>query len=91
MPSTSPHVRDMLMRNLTYMTRILKLNRQLEALVKDAQRDGLLSGELPTDVILFSYYSRTCDPAVEYLQKFSKMADEDIVRHMLKVSFDGFS
>jgi hypothetical protein len=34
--------------------------------------------------------ARTCDPAVEYLQTFSKMAPEDIVRHMLKVSFDGF-
>ncbi|WP_176648425.1 TetR/AcrR family transcriptional regulator [Duganella sp. SG902] len=90
LPSTSPHVRDMLMRNLKYMMKVLKLNRQLEALVKQGQEQGLLNRELPTDVILFSYYARTCDPAVEYLQNFSKMAPEDIVRHMLKVSFEGF-
>ena len=89
LPSTSPHVRDMLIRNVKYMLRIMKLNRQLEALVKLAQQQGQLNRELPTDVILFSYYARTCDPAVEYLQKYSKMEPEDIVRHMLKVSFDG--
>ncbi|MYN03208.1 TetR family transcriptional regulator [Pseudoduganella sp. DS3] len=90
LPSTSPHVRDMLMRNFKYMTRVLKLNRLLEGLVKQAQKEGLLNPALPTDVILYSYYARTCDPAVEYLQKFSKMSDDDIVRHMLKVSFEGF-
>ncbi|OYO28059.1 TetR/AcrR family transcriptional regulator [Janthinobacterium sp. PC23-8] len=90
LPSTSPHVRDMLIRNVKYMLRIMKLNRQLEALVKQAQQQGLLSRELPTDVILYSYYARTCDPAVEYLQKYSKMANDDIVQHMLKVTFDGF-
>ena len=89
LPSTSPHVRDMLIRNVKYMLRIMKLNRQLEALVKLAQQQGQLNRELPTDVVLFSYYARTCDPAVEYLQKYSKMEPEDIVRHMLKVSFEG--
>lgn len=90
LPSTSPHVREMLMRNLKYMLRVRKLNRQLEAMVTAAQEAGLLSRELPTDVILFSYYARTCDPAVEYLQKYSKMTNDDIVRHMLKVAFEGF-
>jgi AcrR family transcriptional regulator len=89
LPSTSPHVRDMLMRNIKYMLRIAKLNQKLENWVKQAQADGLLNPALPTDVILFSYYARTCDPAVDYLQKFSKMSDDDIVRHMLTVAFEG--
>ncbi|WP_219114549.1 TetR/AcrR family transcriptional regulator [Janthinobacterium sp. UMAB-56] len=89
LPSTSPHVRDMLIRNVKYMLRVMKLNRQLEALVKLAQQQGQLNRELPTDVILFSYYARTCDPAVEYLQKYTKMAPDDIVRHMLRVALEG--
>jgi len=88
-PSTSPHVRDMLMRNVKYMLRVVMLNRQLESLVKQAQKAQLLNADLPSDVILFSYYARTCDPAVDYLQKFSKMPDDDIVRHMLTVAFKG--
>jgi AcrR family transcriptional regulator len=90
LPSTSAHVRDMLTRNVKYMLRVMKLNRQLESIVKQAQHQGLLNRELPTDVILFSYYARTCDPAVEYLQKYSKMPTDDIVRYMLKVSLEGF-
>jgi len=90
LPSTSAHVRDMLMRNLKYVTRVLKLNGQIEKLVLAAQKSGELDATLPSDVILFSYYARTCDPAVEYLQRFSKMSNEDIVRHMLHVAFDGF-
>src|SRR5450830_1350767 len=91
LPSTSAHVRDMLTRNLKYVMRVLKLNGQIEKLVQAAQKSGELNPALPSDVILFSYYARTCDPAVEYLQRFSKMNNEDIVRHMLKVSFDGIS
>lgn len=91
LPSTSAHVRDMLMRNIKYVTRVLKLNGQIEKLVKEAQKKGEIDAALPSDVILFSYYARTCDPAVEYLQKFSKMTADDIVRHMLRVAFEGFS
>jgi len=90
LPSTSNSVRSMLMRNMGYVTRILRLNGQLEKLVQAAQKSGELDPDLPCDVILFSYYSRTCDPAVEYLQKFSKMNHDDIVRHMLQVAFQGF-
>ncbi len=89
LPSTSAHVRDMLTRNLKYMARIFKLNSKLEGMVRAAQKQGDLNPELPSDVILFSYYARTCDPAVEYLQRFSKMSNDDIVRHMLQVAFQG--
>ncbi|MCB5195212.1 TetR/AcrR family transcriptional regulator [Deefgea salmonis] len=89
LPSTSAHVREMLMRNLKYITRVLKLNGQIEKLVLAAQKSGDLNPELPSDVILFSFYSRTCDPAVEYLQKFSKMDNEAIVMHILQVALGG--
>jgi len=90
LPSTSSAVRAMLLRNLTYVGRIYKLNGQLEKLVLAAQKNGELNPDLPSDVILFSYYSRTCDPAVEYLQQFSKMPDDAIVKAMLQVAFQGF-
>jgi AcrR family transcriptional regulator len=91
LPSTSTPVREMLMRNVKYVMRVLKLNGQLEKLVKEAQKNGELDAALPSDVVLYSYYARTCDPAVDYLQKFSKMNNEDIVKHMLHVAFNGFT
>jgi len=90
LPSTSAHVRDMLMRNIKYVTRVLMLNGKLEKLVVAAQKAGELNAVLPSDVILFSYYARTCDPAVDYLLKFSKMNHDDIVANMLQVAFHGF-
>jgi hypothetical protein len=91
LPSTNANVREMLMRNLKYVTRVLKLNGKIEKLVLAAQKQGDLNPNLPSDVILFSYYSRTCDPAVDYLQTFSKMNKTQIVDHMIQVAFSGIS
>lgn len=91
LPSTSAHVRDMLMRNLKYVGRVIKLNYQLEKLVAKAQKSGDLNPNLPSDVILFSFYSRTCDPAVEFLQRYSKLDNEQIIQHMLAVCLTGIS
>jgi AcrR family transcriptional regulator len=91
LPSTSPAVRDMLTRNLKYVAKIIKLNSQLEKLVRQAQEAGDLNRELNADVILFSYYARSCDPAVEYLQRFSKMDKDAIVANMLRVCFSGLA
>jgi AcrR family transcriptional regulator len=89
LPSTSNAVREMLMRNLKYVGKVIKLNSQLEKLVISAQKDGALSKTLSSDVILFSYYARSCDPAVEYLQRFSKMNRDLIIENMLRVCFQG--
>jgi AcrR family transcriptional regulator len=90
LPSTNANVRAMLMRNISYVTRILKLNGLVEKLIVAAQKEGELNPQLPLEVILFNYYSRTCDPAVEYLKIFSKMKDDEIVQYTLQVAFDGF-
>ncbi len=89
LPSTNTHVRAVLTQSLRYVTRALKLNRQLDAIVTDAKRKAELSSALPNDVILFSYYARTCDPAVEYLRLFGKYDDDAIVLHMQVVCFAG--
>lgn len=89
LPSTSAHVRDMLTRNLRYVTAALQLNMRLKKIVQAGKKAGQLRHDLPDDVILYSYYARTCDPAVEYLRLYAKMPDEDIIGHMLSVCFEG--
>lgn len=89
LPSTSPHVRKMLTRNLRYVARVLKLHQRLKKIVVQGKVKGELSTALPDDVILFSFYSRTCDPSVEYLQLYSKLDHDAIVQHMLQVCFEG--
>ncbi len=89
MPSTSAQVRDMLVRNVRYVTRVLKLNGQLEQVVREAKARGQLRNDLPDAVILFSYYARTCDPTVDYLRLYAKMADQAILEHLIDVFFRG--
>lgn len=89
LPSASPQVREMLTRNLRYVAAVVKLNGRLKKIVQAGKKAGVLRSDLPDDVILFSYYARTCDPAVEYLRLYAKLDDESIVAHMLSVCFDG--
>ena len=89
LPSASPQVREMLTRNLRYVAAVIKLNSQPKKRVQAAKKAGQLRSDLPDDVVLFSYYARTCDPAVEYLRLYTKMDDEAIVAHMLSVCFEG--
>ncbi len=89
MPSTSAQVRGMLTSNVRYMTRVLKLNKLLEEVVRNAKARGELRPDLPDSVILFSYYARTCDPTVEYLRLYSKMDKEAILDHLIGVFFRG--
>jgi len=90
LPSSSSQVREMLTRNLRYVTRVFQLNKTLESIVEKGKAEHQLRADLPTNVILFNYYSRTCDPAVEYLQIYGKYNDDEIVDYMLQVSFQGF-
>ena len=89
LPSASPQVREMLTRNLRYVAAVIKLNSQLKKRVQAAKKAGQLRSDLPDDVVLFSYYARTRDPAVEYLRLYTKMDTEAIVAHMLSVCFEG--
>lgn len=89
LPSTSPQVRKLLTHSLRYVARALKLNGQLGKAVQAAKQAGIMRRDLPDDVILFSYYARTCDPAVDYLRLYTKLDDDAIVKHMLSVCFDG--
>ncbi|HEX7643792.1 MAG TPA: TetR/AcrR family transcriptional regulator [Burkholderiaceae bacterium] len=89
LPSTSPLVRDMLTKSMRYVAKVFKLNNALKDAVKEAKASGLLRKDLPDDVILFSFYSRTCDPAVEYLRIYSKMDEQEIVEFMIAGYFRG--
>jgi len=91
MPSTSPQVRDMLTSSVRYMTRVLKLHSRLRRIVQEAKEAGELRADLPDAVILYSYYARTCDPAVEYLRQYEKLDDDAIVEHLTSVFFRGIA
>ena len=85
LPSTSPHVREMLMRSPRYLMQVFTLNTELQGLLNQAKERGEIRADLPTDVILYAYYARTCDPAVDYMKAYGQYSDDDIVRYMLSL------
>ncbi|MCG9095753.1 TetR/AcrR family transcriptional regulator [Laribacter hongkongensis] len=91
LPSTSPHVRDMLMHSVRYSLRIYRLHTQLQQLVEQARTEGSIRNDLPTDVLLYAYYSRTCDPAVDYMKDFGRYDDDEIIACMRTIMFSGIA
>uniref|UniRef100_A0A8W7PMH6 glycine--tRNA ligase n=1 Tax=Anopheles coluzzii TaxID=1518534 RepID=A0A8W7PMH6_ANOCL len=84
-------VREMLTRSLRYVSRVYKLHKLLTGIVDAAKQVGELRADLPTDVLLYAYYSRTCDPAVDYMQLYGRYSTDEIVAHMLAMVFDGMA
>jgi AcrR family transcriptional regulator len=91
LPSTSPALRDGLLRNKDYVKRILRLNEEMTRLVDAAKREGRLAAALPSEVMLFSIYARTCDPSVDYLRMSGHYTDAQIVDYLLATAFEGMA
>jgi AcrR family transcriptional regulator len=91
LPSTSAHVREMLLQNADYVSKVLAFNTEIAAIVARGKELGELRDDLPDEVILFSFYARSCDPTVEYLKLYAQHDDDAIVKHMLSVCFDGLA
>lgn len=91
LPATSVHVREMLLQNAEYVSKVLTFNTEIATIVARGKELGELRDDLPDEVILFSFYSRSCDPAVEYLKLYAQQDDDTIVKHMLSVCFDGLA
>jgi AcrR family transcriptional regulator len=89
LPSTSPTLQNNLLATAAYVTRILDLNARMTRLVQAAQAQGVIDPELPPDVIVFSLYARTCDPAVEYLRMTGRYTHQQIAAWLVGLAFAG--
>jgi AcrR family transcriptional regulator len=89
LPSTSSTLQANLLSNREYVKRILELNTRMSALVRAAQAQGVIDPEIPTDVVVFSLYARTCDPAVEYLRMTGQYTNQQVIDYLVRVAFAG--
>ena len=89
LPSTNAPMREMLMRNQYYISRILQLNALILGFIQTAKQQKMLNSELPDEVILFNYYARSCDPTLDYLRLYSQLSPKEILNHLEKISFSG--
>lgn len=90
LPSTSRALQRSLILNLSYVAMALRVNKRFYALVAEARRAGEIAAAIPDDVIVYTLYSRSCDPTVEFLLRDGKLDNDGIVEAMVAATFNGF-
>jgi AcrR family transcriptional regulator len=91
LPSSNTTLRESLLRNMTYLGRVVQINQHMIALITSAKQSAALREDLPDDVILYTIYARTCDPTVDYLRMFGKLSDTQIIEHTIDICFSGLA
>ncbi|MFZ6677505.1 TetR/AcrR family transcriptional regulator [Undibacterium sp. Tian12W] len=90
LPSTSLALQRSLMLNLDYVMVALRVNKRFYALVADARKQGALTPLVPDDVLVYTLYSRACDPTMEFLLRDKRLTHEQIVDAMVHATIGGF-
>ena len=90
LPSTSRALQRSLMLNLDYVTVALRINKRFYALVAAAREQGALTALVPDDVLVYTLYSRACDPTMEFLVRDQRLSHEQIVDAMVHATIGGF-
>ncbi len=89
LPSTSRALQRSLILNLEYVALALRVNKRFYDLVRAARGAGDISAAVPDDVIVYTLYSRACDPTVEFLVRDGKLNHDEIVEAMVAATFGG--
>lgn len=90
LPSTSRALQRNLMLNLDYVTVALRVDKRFHQLVAAARTEGALNPLVPDDVLVYTLYSRACDPTVEFLLRDKRLSHDQIVVSMVQATIGGF-
>lgn len=91
LPSGSASLQTSLMASLDYVTAVFRMNSLVTGLVEQAVRDGDLRADVPVEVMVHAIYARTCDPALDFLRRGGRHADDALVSHLVSLAFDGLA
>ena len=89
LPSQNSSLRANLMANRAYLDGLLQVSDQIGGWIEAAQADGTLNPALPPILVLYTVYSRACDPVLEFMKSSALYSDEEIVEFVVTTCFDG--
>lgn len=89
LPSDNKFLRESLLNNSRYLSKVMDLNEILAGLIERARAAGTMRSDLPIEVALLTIYARSCDPSVDYLRMMGQHSDAQIVEFLLSTCFDG--
>ena len=91
LPSQNSTLRANLMANKAYLDGLMHISNQIGQWIEAAQADGSLSANVPAVVVLYTLYSRACDPVPGFLKAGGQHSDEEIITIVLGTCFDGLA
>ena len=91
LPSQNSTLRANLMANKAYLDGLMHISNQIGQWIEAAQADGSLNAAVPAVVVLYTLYSRACDPVPGFLKAGGQYSDEEIITIVLSTCFDGLT
>lgn len=91
LPSQNSSLRATLMHNKAYLDGLMQVSDQMGAWIEAAQKDGAINPGCPALVVMYTLYSRACDPVLEFLKADQQHSDEAIVELVMGTCFDGLN
>ena len=91
LPSQNSTLRANLMANKAYLDGLMQISDQIGGWVEAAQADGSLNAKVPPLVVLYTLYSKACDPVPGFLKAGGQHSDEEIIAIVLATCFDGLT
>ena len=89
LPSQNSSLRARLMANPGYLDLLMAVSERMGGWIEAAQQQGSLNAALPPILLLYTLYSRACDPVLEFMKAGGQFSDEDIVEWVTATCFDG--
>lgn len=91
LPSQNSSLRQTLLSSKEYLDGLMDLSERIGGWIEAAQAQGTLNPAWPPVAVLYTLYSRACDPVLEFLKAGGQYDDAQIVELVLGTCFEGLS
>ena len=91
LPSQNSTLRAALMSSKPYLDGLMDVSDQIGGWIEQAQQDGSLSTAFSPLLVLYTLYSRACDPVIEFLKTGGQHTDDEIIELIVRTCFEGLN
>jgi TetR/AcrR family transcriptional regulator, regulator of autoinduction and epiphytic fitness len=91
LPSQNSTLRAALMGHKPYIDALMKVSDTLGGWIEAAQAKGQVSAAVPAVAVLYTLYSRACDPVLEFLRPTGLGSDDELIELVVRTCFDGLA
>ena len=89
LPTENTSLRETLLNNTRYISRLMDLNELMGQMIERAKSDGAIRKDLPTEVVLFTIYARSCDPTLDSLRMGDQYSEDQVIEFLMSTCFNG--